>query len=95
MHFYSTLPITQHLNFDQLVAAFRATYTKKIEVLKAKLKAARQQPNQTFAAFLWDVRTLVRKIYRGQSLIEAVPSCLLPEFFTGEGEFELSVTFVK
>ena len=34
------------------------------------MKAARQQPNQTIAAFLCDVRTLARRVYRGQPLIE-------------------------
>ena len=53
-----------------MVAAFRTTYTTNVEVLKAKLKAARQQPNQTIAAFRCDVRTLVRKVYRRQPLIE-------------------------
>ena len=70
MHFYTTLTVAQQLNFDQLVAAFRTTYTTNVEVLKAKLKAARQQPNQTIAAFLCDVRTLARRAYRGQLLIE-------------------------
>ena len=46
------------------------TYTTNVEVLKAKLKAARQQPNQTIAAFLCDVRTLARRVYTGQPLIE-------------------------
>ena len=33
-------------------------------------RAARQQPNQTIAAFLCDVQTLARRVYRGQLLIE-------------------------
>ena len=65
LRFYTTLTVAQQQNFDQLVAAFRTTYTTNVEVLKAKLKAARQQPNQTFAAFLCDVRTLARRVYRG------------------------------
>ena len=52
------------------MAAFRTTYTTNVEVIKAKLKAARQQPNQTIAAFLGDVRTLARRVYGGQPLIE-------------------------
>ena len=55
LHFYTTLTAAQQQNFDPLVAAFRTTYTTNVEVLKAKLKAARQQPNQTTAAFLCDV----------------------------------------
>ena len=70
LHFYTSLTVAQQQDFDQLVAAFRTTYTTNVEVLKAKLKAARQQPNQTIAAFLCDVRALARRVYRGQPLIE-------------------------
>ena len=70
LHLYTTLTVAQQQNFDQLVAAFRATYTTNVEVPKAKVKAARQQPNQTIAAFLCDVRTLARRVYGGQPLIE-------------------------
>ena len=70
LHFYTLLPVAQEQNFDQLRAAFRSTYTTNVDVLKAKLKAAWQQPNQTIAAFLCDVRTLARTVYRGQPLIE-------------------------
>ena len=58
LQFYTTLTMARQQNFDQLVAAFRTTYTTDVEVLEAKLKAARQQPNQTVAAFLCDVRPL-------------------------------------
>ena len=34
------------------------------------MKAARQQTKQTIAAFLCNVRTLARRVYRGQPLIE-------------------------
>ena len=64
------LTVAQQQNFDQLEAAFRTTYTTNVEVLKAKLKAARQQPNQAITAFLCDVRTLARRVYRGQPFIE-------------------------
>ena len=70
LHFYITLTVAQQQNFDRIVAAFRTTHTTNVEVLKAKLKAARQQPNQTIAAFLCDVRTLARRVYRGQHFIE-------------------------
>ena len=70
LHSYTTLTVAQQQNFDQLVAAFRTTYTTNVEALKTKLKAARQQANQTIAAFLCDVRTLARRVYRGQSFIE-------------------------
>ena len=70
LHFYTTLTVAKQQDFDQLVAAFCTTYTTNVGVLKAKLKAARQQPNQTTAAFLCDVRTFARRVYRGQPLIE-------------------------
>ena len=70
LHFYTTLTVAQQQDFDQLVAALSTTYTTNVEVLRAKLKAARQQPNLTNAAFLCDVRTLARRVYRGQHLIE-------------------------
>ena len=70
LHFYTTVTVAKQQNFDQSIAAFRTTYTTNVEVLKAKLKAARQQPNQTIAAFLCDVRTLARRVNRGQPLIE-------------------------
>ena len=70
LHFFTTLTVAQQQNFDQLVAAFRTTYTTSVEVLKSKLKAARQQPDQTIAPFLCDVHTLARRVYRGQPLIE-------------------------
>ena len=70
LHFYTTLTVAQQQNFDQLVAAFRNTYTTNVEVLKAKLKAARPQPNQTIVAFLWNVQTPARRVYGGQPLIK-------------------------
>ena len=70
LHFYTTLTVVQQQDFDQLVAVFRTTYTTKVEVLEAKLKATWQQPNQTIAAFLCDMRTLARRVYRGKPLIE-------------------------
>ena len=70
LHFYTTLTVTQQQNFDQLVAAFSTTYTTNVEVPKAKLKAARQQPNQTIAVLLCDVRTLGRGVFRGLPVIK-------------------------
>ena len=70
LHFYTTLTVAQQQDLDQLVAAFGTTYTTNVEVLKAKLKAARQQPNQTIATFLCDIPTLARRVYRGHPLIE-------------------------
>ena len=87
LHFYTTLTLAQQQDFYQLVAAFRTTYTTNVEVLKAKLKAARQQPNQTIAAFLCDVRTLARRVYRGQPLIEE--QMVLTSFIEGLHDAQL------
>ena len=87
LHFYTTLTVAQQQNFDQLVAAFRTTYTTNVEVLKAKLKAARQQPNQTIAAFLCDIRKLARRVYRGQPLIEE--QMVLTSFIEGLHDSQL------
>ena len=69
------------------MAAFRTTYTTNVEVLKAKLKAARQQPNQTIAAFLCDIRTLARRVCRGQPLIEK--QMVLTSFIEGLHDAQL------
>ena len=87
LHFYTTLTVAQQQNFDQLVAVFRTTYTTNIEVLKAKLKTARQQPNQTIAAFLCDIRTLASRVYRGQSHIEE--QMVLTSFIEGLNDAQL------
>ena len=64
LHFYSTLSEDHQNDFDLLVEAFCQNYTTNVEVLKARLKAARQQPGQDIAAFLCDIRTLARRAYR-------------------------------
>ena len=66
LHFYTTFTVAQQRNFDQLVAVFRTTYTTIVEVLQTNLKTARQQPNQTIAPFLCNVKTLARRVYRRQ-----------------------------
>ena len=87
LHFYTTLTVAQQQNFDQLVAASRTKYTTNVEVLKAKLKAARQQPNQTIAAFLCDIRTLARRVFMGHPLIEE--QMVLTSFIEGLHDFQL------
>ena len=87
LHFYTTLTVAQQRNFDQLVAAFRTTYTTNVEDLKAKMKAARQQPNQAIAAFLCDVRTLARRVYRGEPFIEE--QMVLTSFIEGLHDAQL------
>ena len=66
MHFISIqrfLKITK-MTLTFLVDAFRQNYTTNVEILKARLKAARQQPGQDIATFLSDIRTLSRRAYR-------------------------------
>ena len=64
--FYSTLSEDYQNDFDLLVEAFRQNYITNVEILKARLKAARQQPGRDIAAFLCDIRTLARRAYRDQ-----------------------------
>ena len=76
---------------DQLVSAFGTTYTTNVEVLKAKLKAARQKSKRTIAAFLCDVRTLARRVYRGQPLIgeQMVPTSFIERLHDAQLRWEL------
>ena len=46
-----------------MLEAFRQNYTTNVEILKARLKAARQQPGQDIATFLCHIRTLARRAY--------------------------------
>ena len=64
LHFYSKLFEDHQNDFDLLVEAFRQNYTTNVEILKARLKAARQQPGQDRATFLCDIRTSARRAYR-------------------------------
>ena len=63
-HFYSTLSEDHQNDFDLLSEAFRQNYTTNIEILKARLKAAKQKPGQDIATVLCDIRTLARRAYR-------------------------------
>ena len=64
LHFFTTLSVAQQTDFTLLVDALRQNYTTNVDILKARLKAARQQPNQDIASFLCHVRTLARRAYR-------------------------------
>ena len=73
LHFSTTLSVAQQTDFTLLVDAFRQNYTTNVDILKARLKAARQQPNQDIASFLCDVRTLAHRAYRAfRHLIEQI-----------------------
>ena len=81
LHFYTTLSAAQQTDFNLLVDAFRQNYTTNVDILKARLKAARQQPNQDISAFLCDIRTLARRAYRAfPHLVEQI---VLTSFIEG------------
>ena len=81
LHFYTTLSLEQQTNFDLLIEAFRQNYTTNGDILKARLKAAKQQPKQDIAAFLCDVRTLARRAYR--DFPEMIDPMVLTRFVEG------------
>ena len=64
LHFYTTLSPEQPADYDLLMDAFRQNYTTNVDILKARLKAAKHQPQQEIANFLCDLRTLARRAYR-------------------------------
>ena len=81
LHFYTTLSAAQQTDFNLLVDAFRQNYTTNVDILKARLKAARQQPNQDISAFLCDLRTLARGACRAfPHLVEQI---VLTSFIEG------------
>ena len=81
LHFYTTLSSEQQGNYAQLVEAIRQNYTKSADILKACLKAAKQQPTQDIATSLGDNRTLARRAYRNHPhLIEQI---VLTSFIEG------------
>ena len=81
VHFYTTLSAAQQTDFNLLVDAFRQNYTTNVDILKARLKAARQQPNQDISAFLCEIRTLARRAYRAfPHLVEQI---ILTSFIEG------------
>ena len=64
LHFCTTLSAAQQTDFNLLADAFRQNYSTNVDILKARLKAARQQPNQDISAILCDIRTLAQRAYR-------------------------------
>ena len=53
----------QH-DFHILVDAFRQNYTTNVEILKARPKAARQQPGHDVTTFHCNISTLARSAHR-------------------------------
>ena len=64
VHFYKTLSSAQQTHFNLLVDALRQNYTTKVNILKTRLKAAQQQPNQDISAFLCNIGTFARRAHR-------------------------------
>ena len=64
LHFNTTLSLGQQADYDLLVDASRQNYTTNVDILEARLKAAKQQPEQAIAYFLCDLGTLARRACR-------------------------------
>ena len=80
LSFYRSLTRAQQTNIHRLFHAFRAQYAPNQYVLKAKVKALRQQPGQTIPAFFRELRDLARNAYP----VEAVRNeILLTPFIAG------------
>ena len=81
LHFYTTLSAAQQTDFNYLVDALRRNYTMNVDILKARLKAAQQQPNQDISAFWCDIRTVALRAYR--ALPHLVEQIVLISFIKG------------
>ena len=80
LSFYRSLTGARQTNIHHLFHAFRSQYAPNQYVLKAKVKALRQQPGQTIAAFFRELRDLARNNYP----VEAVRNeILLTNFMAG------------
>ena len=64
LHFFPTISEDHHKDFNFLVVAFRQNYRTIVDIIKARLKAAKKQLGQHIAAFLCDIRTLNSRAYR-------------------------------
>ena len=81
LHIFTTLSVAQQKDITLLVDAFRQKNTTNVDILKARLKASRQQSNQDIASFLCDVRALARRAYRAfPHLVEQI---ILTSFIEG------------
>ena len=63
LSFYLSLTRAQQTNIHRLFHAFRTQYAPNQNVLKAKVKALRQQPGQTILSFFRDLRDLAGIAY--------------------------------
>ena len=81
LHFYTTLSEDQQNDYDLLIDTFRQNYTTNVDILKARLKAAKQQPDQDITTLLCDIRTLARRAYRDNP--ELIDQMVLTSFVEG------------
>ena len=51
LHFPTTFSPEQQIDYDLFVDAFRQNYTTNVDLLKARLKPAKQEPKQEIANF--------------------------------------------
>ena len=80
LSFYRSLTRAQQTNIHRLFHAFRAQYAPNQDVLKAKVKALRQQPGQTIPAFFRELRDLARNAYPLEAFRNEI---LLTNFIAG------------
>ena len=81
LHFYITPSFEQQTFFDLLMEALRQNYKTNGDILKARLKAVKQQLKQCIAVLLCDVRTLARWAYH--NFPELIDSMVLTTFVVG------------
>ena len=73
LHFFSTHSQENHIDLNLLVDAFRQNCTTFVKVLKARIKAAKQQTGLDTATFFCDSCMLGRRTYRNQThLLEQI-----------------------
>ena len=81
LHFYTTFSPEQQDDSDLLVDAFWQNYTTNVDILKARLKTAKQQIEQDIANFLCGLRTLARRAYRASP--QLIDQIVLTSFVEG------------
>ena len=75
--FYRSLTDAQKLDYTELTRLFRRQYKPNEDVLKAQVKAIRQQPGQDVSTFYRTLRDLAGKAYQ----VEAVRNEINPNHF--------------
>ena len=78
---YTTLSPEQQANYELLVDAFGQNYTTIVDISEARLKTAKQQPEQEIANFLCKLRTLARRADRASPYL--IDQIVLTSFVEG------------